>query len=240
MENVLATGNFIPRYENSLQQSTGFVIIADKLNFWRYLSHFRAVHRGAFFTTMRTTTVRKLLPDAWGFLCPVHTPDGTPCGLLNHMALTCQVVDSETPTNHLLDLFCKYGMIPLDDPISVNSDFYIVLFDGKVAGRVLDHMAFKFVANLRALKVECSSEQKVPEHMEICFVSKTENASQYSGIFIFTTLSRMVRPVRNLITNTTELIGTMEQVYLHIALKPEDVVTGVSKSFINHFCTFKA
>ncbi|GFR32945.1 DNA-directed RNA polymerase I subunit RPA2 [Trichonephila clavata] len=228
VENVLATGNFVPRYENSLQQSTGFVVVADKLNFWRYLSHFRAVHRGSFFTTMRTTTVRKLLPDAWGFLCPVHTPDGTPCGLLNHMALTCQVVDSETPTYHLLDLFCKYGMIPLDDPISVNSDFYIVLFDGKVAGRVLDHMAFKFVTNLRALKVQCSGEQKVPEHMEICFVSKTENASQYSGIFIFTTLSRMVRPVRNLVTNTTELIGTMEQVYLHIALKPEDVVTGLT------------
>ncbi len=26
-----------------------------------------------------------------GFLCPVHTPDGTPCGLLNHMTAMCQV-----------------------------------------------------------------------------------------------------------------------------------------------------
>lgn len=26
-----------------------------------------------------------------GFLCPVHTPDGSPCGLLNHMAASCQV-----------------------------------------------------------------------------------------------------------------------------------------------------
>ena len=74
---------------------------------------------------MRTTSVRKLLPEAWGmpelsvaplfssrrylfkpyrlcyiyiflfytlgFLCPVHTPDGAPCGLLNHMAASCQV-----------------------------------------------------------------------------------------------------------------------------------------------------
>ena len=44
----------------------GFTIVADKLNFFRYLSHFRAVHRGAFFAQMRTTGVRKLLPDAWG------------------------------------------------------------------------------------------------------------------------------------------------------------------------------
>ena len=26
-----------------------------------------------------------------GFLCPVHTPDGTPCGLLNHLAASCRV-----------------------------------------------------------------------------------------------------------------------------------------------------
>ncbi|GFU14119.1 DNA-directed RNA polymerase I subunit RPA2 [Nephila pilipes] len=226
MENVLSTGNFIPRYDNSLQQSSGLSIIADKLNFWRYLSHFRAVHRGAFFAQMRTTTVRKLLPEAWGFLCPVHTPDGIPCGLLNHMALECRVVNTEVSKDHLFNIFCNYGMIPLDDPISVKSDFYIVLFDGKVAGRVLERMALKFVTNLRALK--SLGEQMVPDHMEICFIPKTKHASQYPGIFIFTTISRMIRPVRNLTTNTTELIGTMEQVYLHIALKPEDIITGVT------------
>ena len=47
-------------------QNSGFTIVAEKLNFYRYLSHFRAVHRGAFFTEMRTTSVRRLLPEAWG------------------------------------------------------------------------------------------------------------------------------------------------------------------------------
>ena len=75
-----------------LQQVSGFTIVADKLNFFRYISHFRCVHRGAFFTTMKTTTVRKLLPESWGFLCPVHTPDGSPCGLLNHLTASCRVV----------------------------------------------------------------------------------------------------------------------------------------------------
>ena len=27
-----------------------------------------------------------------GFLCPVHTPDGAPCGLLNHLTALCQVL----------------------------------------------------------------------------------------------------------------------------------------------------
>ena len=58
----------------------------------RYISHFRSVHRGAYFAQLRTTTVRKLLPESWGFLCPVHTPDGSPCGLLNHMTAACRVI----------------------------------------------------------------------------------------------------------------------------------------------------
>ena len=49
-----------------MEQQAGFTVVAEKLNFYRYLSHFRAVHRGAFFSEMRTTSVRKLLPEAWG------------------------------------------------------------------------------------------------------------------------------------------------------------------------------
>lgn len=44
---------------------------------------------------MKTTTVRKLLPESWGFMCPVHTPDGAPCGLLNHITLSCIPLPSE-------------------------------------------------------------------------------------------------------------------------------------------------
>ena len=61
------------------------------MNYLRYLSHFRSVHRGAVFTEIRTTSVRKLTPESWGFLCPVHTPDGSLCGLLNHLAFLCEV-----------------------------------------------------------------------------------------------------------------------------------------------------
>jgi len=78
-------------FKKSTLKSTGFCIIADKLNYMRYLSHFRSVHRGAVFTEIRTTSVRKLTPESWGFLCPVHTPDGGLCGLLNHLSFMCEV-----------------------------------------------------------------------------------------------------------------------------------------------------
>ena len=82
----LSTGNIVSSTGLDLMQVSGYTLIAERLNMFRYMSHYQSVHRGQFFTTMKTTTVRKLLPESWGFLCPVHTPDGSPCGLLNHLA----------------------------------------------------------------------------------------------------------------------------------------------------------
>lgn len=90
-------------------QNTGLCVVADKLNFIRYLSHFRCVHRGAAFAKMRTTSVRKLLPESWGFLCPVHTPDGEPCGLMNHMTASCEIVAPTVSTTTLPALLCSLG-----------------------------------------------------------------------------------------------------------------------------------
>ena len=88
----LSTGNVVSSTGLDLMQVSGYTIVAERLNMFRYMSHFQSVHRGQFFTTMKTTTVRKLLPESWGFLCPVHTPDGGPCGLLNHMAREASIV----------------------------------------------------------------------------------------------------------------------------------------------------
>lgn len=74
---------------------------------------------------MKTTTVRKLLPEAWGFLCPVHTPDGSPCGLLNHISLNCFPLASEEINSHqhhqeFKELLSQYGMNP------IGSDFDLI------------------------------------------------------------------------------------------------------------------
>ena len=50
---LLATGNIISSTGLDLQQAAGYTIVAEKLNHWRYLSHFRSVHRGQFFTEMK-------------------------------------------------------------------------------------------------------------------------------------------------------------------------------------------
>lgn len=102
--------------------------MADKLNFYRYLSHFRAVHRGAFFANNRqSTAVRKLLPEAWGFLCPVHTPDGTPCGLLNHLSASCVAVNTTGPSQPLERFLASNGLLtPTDTLLGSLSNYYEV------------------------------------------------------------------------------------------------------------------
>ena len=76
LSNFLATGNLISPTGLDLQQATGFTIIAEKLNWQRYISHFRCIHRGAFFAELKTTAVRKLLPESWGELSALSFP---PC-----------------------------------------------------------------------------------------------------------------------------------------------------------------
>ena len=74
LSNFLATGNLVSPTGLDLQQASGFTIIAEKLNWQRYISHFRCIHRGAFFAELKTTTVRKLLPESWGELFALSFP----------------------------------------------------------------------------------------------------------------------------------------------------------------------
>ena len=49
----LSTGNIISSTGLDLMQVSGYTIVAEKLNFLRYCSHFRSVHRGQFFMEMK-------------------------------------------------------------------------------------------------------------------------------------------------------------------------------------------
>jgi DNA-directed RNA polymerase beta subunit len=85
MEYLLATGNLVSRSGMGLSQTSGFTIVAEKLNFLRYLSHFRSVHRGAYFQELRTTTARSRASARLSrrrqrcCACPDHTTGRVHC-----------------------------------------------------------------------------------------------------------------------------------------------------------------
>ncbi|XP_077342246.1 DNA-directed RNA polymerase I subunit RPA2 [Lithobates pipiens] len=226
-EYLLATGNLRSKTGLGMLQASGLAVVADKLNFIRYLSHFRCVHRGAAFAKMRTTTVRRLLPESWGFLCPVHTPDGEPCGLMNHMTVTCEIVTQTSINAHVQVLLCTLGVTPVDGiPGRSLADCYQVMLDGAMVGWIDKDLAPNLVSALRTFKV--TQEKKIPPWTEIVLIPMTGKASLYPGLFIFTTPCRMVRPVRNLAVGKEELIGTLEQVFLNIAIYESEIVSGVT------------
>ncbi|KAK9081773.1 hypothetical protein Syun_031219 [Stephania yunnanensis] len=230
IENMLKTGRIVTQSGIDLQQSGGMTVAAERLNFLRFISHFRSVHRGAAFAGQRNTSVRKLLPEAWGFLCPVHTPDGEPCGLLNHMASTCRITsffDSQGNMKDflkirlsILNILAGIGMIP-SLPKLVRAgppEVLSVLLDGCVVGSISSDIAEKAVSHLRKLKLFPSSG--IPEDLEVGYVPLSFGGA-YPGLYLFTTPSRFLRPVRNISVSSNglkdiELIGPFEQAYMEI------------------------
>lgn len=221
----LATGNLVSPSGLDLQQAAGYTIVAEKLNFTRYVSHFRSVHRGAFFAELKTTTVRKLLPEAWGFLCPVHTPDGTPCGLLNHFAHKCRILHAYLNVEHIPSLLSSLGMTQPIDPSVDGRDNVCVQLDGRIIGWAAPELAIKMANALRFWKTEGMND--VPLDLEIGLVPISKGG-QYPGLYLFASRARMMRDVKYLLNGKTDSVGPFEQVYLDIACMPDEVESGVT------------
>ncbi|KAM3323354.1 DNA-directed RNA polymerase I subunit 2 [Capsicum chacoense] len=231
IENMLKTGRLVTQSGLDLQQRAGMTVQAERLNFLRFLSHFRAVHRGASFAGLRTTSVRKLLPESWGFLCPVHTPDGEPCGLLNHMTASCRITSYYDSKGNVKDFFkmrmsilnvmIAIGMTP-SSPKLVQAgppELLSVLLDGRIVGYMSSDLIEKAVTYLRRLKL--SSTSSIPVDLEVGYIPLSMNGA-YPGLYMFTSPSRFVRPVRSISApaeegNDLELIGPFEQVYMEIS-----------------------
>ena len=218
---MMATGNLSARDTLGLPQTIGLSLSADKLNFLRYLSHFRAVHKGAKFKTMRDTSCRRLMPDSWGFLCPVHTPDGTPCGLLNHLAHLCEVVTHPSNTDGVVSFLHNQGLIlPGPGVVCGSKNFYPVLLDGTFLGWLPAKEAKEVTKLLRIQKVV--NVGGIPSTMEICLIEFCDRPTQYPGLYLFSEPARMVRPVLHIGTGKIEMIGTFEQMYMDVCVIPEE------------------
>ncbi|CAG9310885.1 unnamed protein product [Blepharisma stoltei] len=217
LEYFLATGNLISRTGLDLMQAAGFTIIAEKINYARYLSHFQSVHRGSYFIEMKISSVRKLLPESWGFLCPVHTPDGAPCGLLNHLSSTCVPVSKNLEFNkkEVIDVCHSLGMRLMSrEEITIFPVEYIpVMLDGCIIGYTNEPEEFE--KKLRLEKIR----ETIPRTMEIAYLSRKP---LFLGIFLATTQGRLVRPVRHIETGEKDWIGPLEQLNLSIACLPKD------------------
>lgn len=244
LEYFVSTGNLVSNSGLDLQQVSGYSVVAERLNYLRFLAHFRSVHRGAFFAELKTTTVRKLLPESWGFFCPVHTPDGAPCGLLNHLTHVCKVPldrPSAQSSFALESTLFSLGVLPLDKSATARTpNLLTVQIDGRWVGLIEPTRQLQTVADqLRHLRATQSTQLNLPAFFEVVAVPESRGGL-YPGLYIFSTPCRMMRPVVYLTDDTDSqsvndipgvrtFIGSFEQVYMDIAVKLDEVQAGVHR-----------
>ena len=223
LQYFLSTGNLVSQSGLDLQQVSGYTVVAEKINFYRFISHFRMVHRGSFFAELKTTTVRKLLPESWGFLCPVHTPDGSPCGLLNHLSHKCRIATEASDVSQVPVALAQLGVSPAHS-FAAGPSLCCVQLDGKVMGWTT-HEHGKIVADtLRYWKVE--GNHGLPLDLEIGYVPPSTKG-QYPGLYLFGGHSRMMRPTKYLPLNKTDILGPFEQVYMDVAVTPAEIENNI-------------
>ena len=221
LEYFLTTGNLVSPTGLDLQQTSGFTVVAEKINFYRFISHFRMVHRGSFFAQLKTTTVRKLLPESWGFLCPVHTPDGAPCGLLNHLSHKCKITTSNLNVSSLPRLLAQLGVTGSSS--ASMDDNVVVQLDGRILGFCSPKQARVIGDTLRYWKVEGS--HGVPIELEIGYIP-SEEGGQYPGIYLSSQSARMIRPIKYLPLDKGDFVGPFEQPFMSIAVTEDDFESG--------------
>lgn len=100
-----------------------------------------------------------------------------------------------------------------------------VQLNGRVIGWARPGIAKQLAENLRIWKTE--GAHKVPPDLEIGFVPESKGG-QYPGLFLFSSRARMMRPVKFLANGKDDQVGSFEQVYMNIAVKPDEIEPGVT------------
>ncbi len=72
----------------------------------------------------------------------MHTPDGAPCGLLNHLTAGCKITTDAVPAPNRPAACASLGMVPGMSgghvlPTVYGVQYIPVFFNGRLLGRVL-------------------------------------------------------------------------------------------------------
>lgn len=203
LHKLMATGCITTNSCSDIMQNNGFTIMAERINFWRFSSHFQSVSRGSFFATLKVTSIRKLRPEGWGFFCPINTPDGTPCGLLTHLSRSCIVSYKSLVFDE--NIIFDFGVIP---PSRLYNDGCSIFYNGKLVGYT------KFASEV------AESLRRYRSINDLCFeIFYSFGSGINESIYVFDSISSLYRPVYNIQTQKKEWIGIKEQIFLNIKLE---------------------
>lgn len=105
-------------------------------------------------------------------------------------------------------------------------DFMLyVILDGKIIGYVEEKRAQSLADSLREVKVKQSHPNIVPEKISITYVESSPYSKDpiMPAVYLYTSLARPLRQVKNLIHDRLEWIDPFEQCFLSIACTIDDL-----------------
>ncbi|KAK7200393.1 RNA polymerase I second largest subunit [Novymonas esmeraldas] len=258
LNRLLISGNFnLDREEDFYcPQTSGWVVMAEHLNFYRFFEQLRCVHRGKTIADMRSSEVRKYPCEAYGFICMVHSPDGEDCGVLNHLSVS--TVSSNSPdaaTTAQLRAMVREAVPTLRSRGSHGCAAVDQLYgtvpvwmEGEMLGYVSPAEAEAAAATLRQRKALTLRSQvhvtgivrranATPLHtLEVVYVMP--GSKDPAGLYVFYDCGRLMRPVQQLESAVRQdtathlpfplvFIGTWEQSWLDVAGVPSDPLDAV-------------
>ena len=100
-----------------------------------------------------------------------------------------------------------------------------IQLDGRVIGWARPIMAAALATSLRIWKTEGMNQ--IPMDLEIGLVPELAGG-QYPGLYLFSSRARMMRPVKYLANGKDDQVGSFEQVYMNIAITPEEIEQNMS------------
>ncbi|CRH00219.1 DNA-directed RNA polymerase I subunit RPA2, putative [Plasmodium relictum] len=209
------------------QQKSGWVISADEINNLRLLTNFRAIHRGCFFQDVKVLTPRKLLGESWGFICPVHTPDGSPCGLLNHLSQFCYIHNLANNDSHKMNIKLYLKKIGISVNLDETSGIHTIYEDENIP-IIVDSIPITYIANKdfnrTVYKLKYAKNHNLynlKSYFEIN--AYLDEPSIMDSIVINTFPGRIIRPLFNLKMKSIEYISPSYQPYVSIAINYADI-----------------
>jgi DNA-directed RNA polymerase I subunit RPA2 len=232
IEKLVSCGNIHSEFKEELSQLTGLSVSVERLNFGRFISYLRSVHRGKFLSEIRGTSGRKLSPQSWGFICPVHTPDGTPCGILNHLSSSV-VVSLCNPIEKIYLQKYLYRNGLKKNYTNTKLSLTPIILDGKLLGFGTDCFLRWLTDKLRSEKV--SRMGKIPVAVEIVYITHSHSKTNISGCFIFSEESRLLRPIFwNKIDKNKKKLNFRRNKYINLSVQQElEMVGTFEQSFLN-------
>lgn len=224
LRSLSGTGDVRTYKGHDYNNMSGIAVLADRINYVRFLAHFRCINRGNAFAGHKITSIRKLYPESYGFQCAVHTPDGSPCGILTHLCYKANVLSSSPSAEQTANLFLLLSQFGLSPSLSEVYTLGVVL-NGTVLGFIdTNERAAQLVARIRSAKIRAT----IFPNTEVLYIERDNKDRLFPGIYMNTSIGRFYRPVHSLTSNSVEYITPLEQIFLQIAIYGDDVRPGVT------------